>query len=64
MSVFFEPIYQEGVYFSEPFPYGSMSEGAPGYSSGPGWDVCTGWGSIDGSELLKALQQITNVQSL
>jgi len=29
---------------------------APGYKSGPGWDACTGWGSIDGSKLLAALQ--------
>ena len=30
---------------------------APFYTSGPGWDACTGWGSIDGSALLAALQQ-------
>jgi len=28
---------------------------SPGYVSGPGWDACTGWGSIDGSALLSAL---------
>jgi kumamolisin len=26
--------------------------GAPGYASGPGWDACTGWGSINGIALL------------
>ena len=31
--------------------------GAPGYKSGAGWDACTGWGSVDGSNLLKNLQQ-------
>jgi kumamolisin len=29
-----------------------------GYSAGVGWDACTGWGSIDGSALLSALQGI------
>jgi kumamolisin len=32
---------------------------APGYNSGPGWDACTGWGSIDGSAILGALQAQT-----
>lgn len=27
-----------------------------GYSAGKGWDACTGWGSPDGNELLKAVQ--------
>jgi kumamolisin len=26
------------------------------YQAGPGWDACTGWGSPNGAELLKALQ--------
>jgi Pro-kumamolisin, activation domain len=26
------------------------------YTAGPGWDACTGWGVIDGNELLSALQ--------
>jgi kumamolisin len=26
-----------------------------GYSAGPGWDACTGWGSPDGTKLLNAL---------
>lgn len=33
----------------------NASNGAPGYKSGPGWDACTGWGSIDGDALLRAL---------
>jgi hypothetical protein len=28
---------------------------APGYEAGPGWDACTGLGSPNGTELLKAL---------
>lgn len=32
--------------------------GAPGYPSGPGWDACTGWGSINGQALLVALQVV------
>jgi kumamolisin len=27
-----------------------------GYSAGPGWDPCTGWGSPDGTRLLAALR--------
>jgi kumamolisin len=27
-----------------------------GYAAGPGWDVCTGWGSPNGTALLQALQ--------
>jgi kumamolisin len=34
---------------------GSVGGPSLGYSSGPGWDACTGWGSIDGSALLSAL---------
>ena len=30
---------------------------APAYNSGPGWDACTGLGSIDGKALLTALTQ-------
>jgi len=26
-----------------------------GYAAGPGWDACTGWGSPDGTKLLRAL---------
>ena len=29
--------------------------GAPGYTSGPGWDACTGLGSINGTELLRGM---------
>ncbi len=31
---------------------------SPGYTSGPGWDACTGWGTINGATLLSALQPI------
>jgi len=31
--------------------------GAPGYVSVPGWDACTGWGSINGEALLKLLHR-------
>ncbi len=30
--------------------------GAPGYKSGPGWDGCTGLGSINGTQLLAVLK--------
>ena len=34
---------------------GAFSGGNNFYSAGPGWDACTGWGSPNGAELLKAL---------
>lgn len=33
----------------------NASDGAPGYTSGPGWDACTGWGRLNGAKLLSAL---------
>jgi kumamolisin len=33
----------------------NATNGAPGYTSGPGWDACTGLGSINGSALLAAM---------
>ncbi len=33
--------------------------GVPGYTSGTGWDACTGWGSINGQALLEALRVVT-----
>jgi len=34
--------------------------GAPGYKVGPGWDAATGLGSINGTQLLKALSPVQN----
>ena len=34
---------------------GSVGGPSAGYSSGPGWDACTGWGSINGNALLNSL---------
>jgi kumamolisin len=31
---------------------------APFYTCGPGWDACTGWGSINGDQLLHAIEEI------
>ncbi|MBV9282407.1 MAG: S8/S53 family peptidase [Chloroflexi bacterium] len=49
--------------FAGPYVYrdiadgGSNSaEGSPGYTAGAGWDACTGFGSINGSNLLMALR--------
>jgi kumamolisin len=36
-------------------PDGSSGGPSLGYSSDPGWDACTGWGSINGNALLNAL---------
>lgn len=32
--------------------------GAPGYTCGPGWDACTGLGSVKGHALLKAFERL------
>ena len=32
--------------------------GSPGYKSGPGWDACTGLGSINGNALLQSLRGV------
>lgn len=37
---------------------GSTGGPSPGYVSGQGWDPCTGWGTINGSALLAALQGV------
>jgi kumamolisin len=42
---------------------GSKFPPANGYPSGPGWDACTGLGTIDGSALLTKLQQPIPVQN-
>ena len=34
-----------------------------GYTAGPGWDACTGWGSPNGMRLLAALQSAPNAPS-
>ena len=35
-----------------------VSNGAPGYKSGPGWDACTGFGSVVGTAVLESLQGV------
>jgi kumamolisin len=39
---------------------GSVGGPSLGYTSGPGWDACTGWGSINGNALLNALAAQSN----
>ncbi len=36
----------------------NATAGAPGYTAGPGWDACTGLGSVNGAALLQALTPI------
>ncbi len=31
---------------------------APFYTAGPGWDACTGWGSLDGNKLLNGIASL------
>jgi hypothetical protein len=38
-------------------PANNSLNGIPGYTAGPGWDACTGWGSFDGIKLLNGLAQ-------
>ncbi len=33
------------------------ANGSPGYRCGPGWDACTGWGSLNGEALLSELRR-------
>ena len=35
-----------------------------GYTSGPGWDACTGLGVLDGTRFLGALQSLANQVTL
>lgn len=37
-------------------PTNNSLNGVTGYNAGPGWDPCTGWGSIKGNALLNALK--------
>jgi kumamolisin len=37
--------------------------GVKGYSAGPGWNACTGWGSPDGKRLLEALRKAVESRS-
>jgi len=39
-------------------PANNANGGTPGYPVGPGWDACTGWGSIDGAKMLNMLRGV------
>jgi kumamolisin len=41
-----------------PGPTNNGLNGITGYTAGPGWDACTGWGVIQGNTLLPALQML------
>jgi hypothetical protein len=34
------------------------NDGAPFFEAGPGWDACTGWGSIDGIKLVNSVAKL------
>jgi hypothetical protein len=36
----------------------NASPDSPFYAAGPGWDACTGWGSIDGTKMLNAFMRL------
>jgi hypothetical protein len=51
--------------FSGPYVYVDVNDGAsnansgsPGYTSGPGWDACTGFGSVVGNAMETALRGV------
>ena len=50
-SVFRDIVPREG-------PTDNGNSGVRGYPAHPGWDACTGWGSINGNALLTGLQKI------
>lgn len=39
------------------------SSNPPFYNAGPGWDPCTGWGSIDGTKLLNGIAALMYTQT-
>jgi kumamolisin len=41
-----------------PGPTNNSNAGIPGYTAGPGWDACTGWGSPRGTALLAGLHRL------
>lgn len=51
-------LYQYGAAICRDVRVGNNDSGyvpdSPFYTAGPGWDACTGWGSIDGRRLLAA----------
>lgn len=52
-------LYQNYSLFMENAAFHDITDGNNGaYQAAPGWDACTGFGSPDGTALLKALQQI------
>lgn len=52
-------IYQHNSLFMENAAFHDITDGDNGaYQAAPGWDACTGFGSPNGTALLKTLQQI------
>jgi kumamolisin len=47
---------QKGGSFRDITSGNNDTSGSGSYTSGPGWDACTGWGSPNGVNLLQALQ--------
>jgi len=45
----------DGISNAGGYQVNHVQEFSPGYKSGPGWDACTGWGVIDGCNLVCAL---------
>lgn len=47
-----------------PGPTDNSKGGVQGYSAGPGWDACTGWGSPNGTALLEGLRNMMTLPSV
>jgi kumamolisin len=53
-------LYQHVSLFMENAAFHDITDGDNGaYQAAPGWDACTGFGSPNGTALLKTLQQLT-----
>lgn len=59
---FFDPVqYANGSQICRDLKDGIDNGTTPAfYKSGPGWDPVTGWGSVDGSALLRVLRSLIN----
>jgi hypothetical protein len=50
------PVFRDSTVGDNSVPDSQFGPATVGYQATPGWDACTGLGSIDGSALLRQLQ--------
>ena len=51
-------VFREITQGNNSVPDSSYGPATPGYAAGPGWNACTGLGSLNGQRLLDALRQV------